>query len=149
MRFDYRMHWTMDEPALMKGDISHVWQTMRSSGEFYQSNLIRAGDGTLAFLIDFKGPSLRKLPKDARPTAVVGANENVEIVGTELQPNPAIQGWRLSYRIKIKNPAVSSDLTAVLKLGDRTLTETWKFRLPASQAATNKETYLNRFKAME
>ena len=79
MRFDYRMHWTMDEPALMKGDISHVWQTMRSSGEFYQSNLIRAGDGTLAFLVDFKGPSLRKLPKDARPTAVVGANDNVEI----------------------------------------------------------------------
>lgn len=149
MRFDYRMHWTMDEPALMKGDISHVWQTMRSSGEFYQSNLIRAGDGTLAFLVDFKGPSLRKLPKDARPTAVVSANDNVEIVGTELQPNPAIQGWRLNYRIKIKNPAVSSDLDAVLKLGDRTLTETWKFRLPPSQAATNKGAYLNRFKAME
>lgn len=149
MRFDYRMHWTMDEPALMKGGLSHVWQTMRATGEIYQSNLIRAGDGTLAFLIDFKGPSLRKLPRDIRPTAQVGANDNVEIIGTELQPNPAIQGWRLTYRIKVKNPAASSDLTAALKRGDRTLTETWKFRLPPSQAATDKEAYLNRFKAIE
>lgn len=122
---------------------------MRATGEIYQSNLIRAGDGTLAFLIDFKGPSLRKLPRDVRPTAQVGANDNVEIIGTELQPNPAIQGWRLTYRIKVKNPAASSDLTAALKRGDRTLTETWKFRLPPSQAATDKEAYLNRFKAIE
>jgi glucans biosynthesis protein len=149
MRFDYRMHWTMDEPALMTGGLSHVWQTMRAAGEIYQSNLIRAGDGTLAFLIDFKGPSLRKLPPEARPEAVVGANDNVEIVGSELQPNPAIQGWRLSYRIRVKNPAVASDLDAVLKLGERALTETWKFRLPPLPAATDREAYLNRFKAIE
>lgn len=149
LQFDYRMHWTMDEPAILKDGTSYVWQTIRSTGEFYQSNLIRAGDGTQAFLIDFKGPSLRKLSPQAKITAEVTANDNVEIVGTDLQPNPAIQGWRLTYRVKVKNPAVSSDLRAVLKQGDRALTETWDLRIPPLPAAKARESYLNPFKAIE
>ncbi|WP_349238567.1 glucan biosynthesis protein G [Bosea sp. F3-2] len=149
LQFDYRIHWTTDEPAILKDGTSYVWQTIRSTGEFYQSNLIRAGDGTQAFLIDFKGPSLRQLSPQAPVTAEVGANDNVEIVGTELQPNPAIKGWRLTYRVKLKNPAVSSDLRATLKQGDRTLTETWNLRVPPLPAPKGRESYLNPFKAIE
>ncbi|CAH1660382.1 osmoregulated periplasmic glucans (OPGs) biosynthesis protein G [Hyphomicrobiales bacterium] len=149
MRFDYRIRWTMDEPSILNDGTSHVWQTLRATGEIYQSNLIRAGDGTLAFLIDFKGPSLRKLSPQAQVTATVGANDNVEIVGTELQPNPAIQGWRLTYRVKVKNPNVSSDLHAALTLGNRRLTETWKYNLPPAPLPKDKESYLNHFKAIE
>lgn len=152
MQFDYRMHWTMDEPAIMKDGLAYVWQTLRGTGERYQANLIRAHDGTLAFLVDFKGQSLSDLPSGAPVTARVSANDNVEIVGSELQPNPAINGWRLTYRVKVKDPTEVSELRAALELEGRSLTETWSFQLPplpASMSAKERERYLNLFKTME
>jgi glucans biosynthesis protein len=152
LAFDYRIRWTLDEPALLKGGLSYVWQTMRAAGEVYQPNLIRAADGTLVFLVDFKGPSLRRLAANAAVTAKVGANDNVEIIGTELRPNPAIRGWRLAYRIKLKDPAAVSQLHAALMLGERTLTETWNLEIPPSPVARStkdKEVYLNLFKMVE
>jgi glucans biosynthesis protein len=152
MQFDYRMHWTMDEPAILKNGPAYVWQTLRSTGEVYQPNLIRAYDGTLAFLVDFKGPSLAELPPGSPVTAHVSANDNVEIVGSELQPNPAINGWRLTYRVKVKDSTRPSELRAALALGDRTLTETWSFQLPplpAARPVKEKDRYLNLFKTIE
>lgn len=152
MQFDYRIRWTTDEPDILKDGLSYVWQTMRSTGEVYQPNLIRAYDGTLAFLVDFKGPSLSDLAPDAPVVARVSANDNVEIVGTELQPNPAIKGWRLTYRIRVKDSTEASELRAALALGERTLTETWSFQLPplpAGSSAKERERYLNLFKATE
>jgi glucans biosynthesis protein len=152
MQFDYRIRWTMDEPAILKDGLSYVWQTMRSTGEVYQPNLIRAYDGTLAFLVDFKGPSLRGLAPGAQVVARVGANDNVEIVGTDLQPNPAIEGWRLTYRLKVKDSTKASDLHAALELDGRRLTETWSFELPplpGARSARERERYLNLFKAIE
>ena len=150
LRFDYRIHWTMGEPAILKDGLSYVWQTMRTTGEVYQSNLIRAHDGTLAFLIDFTGPSLRDLAPDAPVAARVSANENVEIVGSELLPNPAIKGWRLIYRIKVRDSTEVSELRAALELGKQTLTETWSFQLPPvpiARSAMERDRYLNLFKA--
>jgi glucans biosynthesis protein len=152
LAFDYRIRWTLDEPALLKGGLSYVWQTMRATGEIYQPNLIRSNDGTLAFLVDFKGPSLRRLAASAAVAAKVGANDNVEIIGTELRYNPAIRGWRLTYRVKLKNAAAVSQLHATLMLGERTLTETWSLEIPPSpvvRSTEKKETYLNFFKMVE
>ena len=150
LHFDYRIRWTRDEPAILEDGLSYVWQTLYTSGEVYQSNLIRAYDGTLAFLIDFTGPSLGDLAPEAPVVARVSANDNVEIVGSELQPNPAIKGWRLTFRIKVKDSTEASELHAALKLGERTLTETWSSQLPplpAARSAKEGEPYLNHFKA--
>ena len=130
LHFDYRIHWTTNEPAILKGGLSYAWQTLRTMGEFYQSNLIRANDGTLAFLVDFRGPSLRDLPHETPLAAAISANDNVEIVGTELRPNPVIKGWRLAYRVKIKDATKVSELRAALTLEGRALTETWSYQLP-------------------
>ncbi|MFT4190992.1 MAG: glucan biosynthesis protein G [Comamonas sp.] len=149
MALDYRMHWTLDEPALMAGGPAWVRQTLRSNGERYQPNLIRQHDGTLALLVDFEGPTLRALPPDAAVAARIGASANVEVVGTQVQRNPAIGGWRLTYRIKVKDPTQASELRAALVLGDRTLTETWSYQLPptpASETSKAGDEYLNRFK---
>jgi glucans biosynthesis protein len=148
MEFDYRIRWTMDEPGIMKDGISHVWQTMRAAGEVYQPNLVRASDGTLAFLIDFTGPSLKDLAPETPVTARVSASNNVEIVESELQQNPAINGWRLTYRLRIKDPAKVSELRAALVSGERALTETWSYQLPPLPAAKGVR-YLNPFKAIE
>jgi glucans biosynthesis protein len=137
LHYDYRIHWTMDEPAILHGGLSYVWQTIRTTGEIYHSNLIRSHDGTLAFLVDFTGPSLRELPHDAPIATPVSASDNVEIVGTELRPNPAIKGWRLIYRIKIKDPTKVSELRAALALHGRALTETWSYQLPGEAAKHN------------
>jgi glucans biosynthesis protein len=137
MQVDYRIHWTTDEPAIMTGGLSYVWQTIRTTGEIYRSNLIRAHDGTLAFLIDFTGPSLSDLPRDVPIAAQVSANDNVDIVGTELRPNPAIKGWRLVYRVKVKDTTRTSELRAALASEGRVLTETWSFQLPPLPAATS------------
>ena len=124
----------MDEPAILKDGLSYVWQTLRSTGEVYQPNLIRAHDGTLAFLVDFKGPSLRGVGPEKRVSANVSANDNIEIVGTELRHNPAIDGWRLTYRIRVKDLAKVSELRAALALDGRTLTETWSYQLAPEPA---------------
>ena len=148
--FDYRIRWTRDESAILKGGLSYVWQTLYTTGEAYQSNLIRADDGTLAFLVDFTGPSLGDLAPEAPVVPRVSANDNVEIVGSELQSNPAIKGLRLTFRIKVKDPTEASELHAWLELGKRTLTETWSFQLPPMPAARpirEGESYLNLFKA--
>jgi len=152
MPFDYRIRWTKDEPGILKDGLSYVAQTMRTTGEIYQSNLIRAYDGTLAFLLDFTGPSLRDLPSEAPVTARVSATDNVEIIGSELRPNPALKGWRLTYRVKVKDPTEMSDLRATLLLGDKPLTETWVLQLPplpAARTARDRDRYLNLFKVIK
>lgn len=139
MQFDYRIHWTMDEPSILKEGLSYVSQTMRTTGEIYHSNLIRGHDGTLAFLVDFTGASLRDLAPDMPIAAQVSANDNVEIVGSELRQHPVIGGWRLIYRVKLKDPSKVSELRAALTSEGRALTETWSYQLPpaAAPAAPN------------
>ncbi|GGF01822.1 glucans biosynthesis protein G [Aliidongia dinghuensis] len=152
LQFDYRIRFTRDEPAILEGGLSYVWQTMHATGEVYQSNLVRAYDGTLAFLVDFTGPSLGDLAPEAPVVARVSANDNVEIVGSELQPNPAIKGRRLTFRIKVKDATKASELRAALELAGRTLTETWSLQIPPSPAARparEGQASLNLFKASE
>lgn len=150
LQFDYRIRWTRDEPAILKDGLSYVWQTIHTTGEVYQSNLVRAYDGTLAFLVDFTGPSLADLPPEAPIVPIVSANDNVEIIGSDLRPNPAIKGWRLTYRVRVKDASEASELHAALALDGRKLTETWVFQLPPLQAvmsAKDRDSYLNLFKA--
>jgi hypothetical protein len=59
---DYRIHWTMDEPAILNNEVGWVKQTFHTDGELTQANLIRAFDGTTALLVDFTGGPLGKLP---------------------------------------------------------------------------------------
>jgi glucans biosynthesis protein len=59
--YDYRIHWTMDEPAILNNEVGWVKQTFHTDGELTQANLIRAFDAT-ALLVDFTGGPLGKLP---------------------------------------------------------------------------------------
>jgi periplasmic glucans biosynthesis protein len=49
----------MDEAALHPQRQRLGQQTMRSTGDVKQSNLIRQPDGSVAYLVDFEGPSLK------------------------------------------------------------------------------------------
>ncbi|MGB5828413.1 MAG: glucan biosynthesis protein [Pseudomonas mandelii] len=110
----YRMHWTIDEAALHAPDSAWVQQTLRSTGDVKQSNLIRQPDGSVAYLVDFEGPSLAALPETADVRSQVSVGENAELVENSVRYNPETKGWRLTLRMKIKDPGKPTEMRAAL-----------------------------------
>lgn len=137
MQFDYRMHWTMNEPALMDPNVAWVKQTLTTPGEIMQRNLIRHLDGSLGLLVDFEGPALEKLPAGAPVSAQISVGPNAEVIETVVQRNPAIKGWRLNLRVKVKDPKQVVEMRANLVEGNRPLSETWSFQLPPHSVTVN------------
>lgn len=114
MEFNYRLHWTMDESSIHSPDLGWVKQTLRSTGDVKQSNLIRQPDGSVAFLVDFEGPVLAKLGEDPAIRSQVTTDDNTELVENNLRYNPVTKGWRLTLRLKAKDSGKSIDMRAYL-----------------------------------
>jgi len=112
--FSYRLHWTLDEASLHSPDSAWVKQTLRSTGDVKQSNLIRQPDGSVAYLVDFEGPSLQALPEDADVRSQVSVGDNAEIVENSVRYNPETKGWRLTLRMKIKDSKQATEMRAAL-----------------------------------
>ncbi|MCD4532013.1 MULTISPECIES: glucan biosynthesis protein G [Pseudomonas] len=112
--FSYRLHWTLDEASLHSPDSAWVKQTLRSTGDVKQSNLIRQPDGSVAYLVDFEGPSLQDLPEDADVRSQVSVGDNGEIVENSVRYNPETKGWRLTLRLKIKDAKQATEMRAAL-----------------------------------
>ena len=112
--FAYRLHWTLDEAALHPKDSAWVKQTLRSTGDVKQSNLIRQPDGSVAYLVDFEGPSLKALPENAAVRSQVSIGDNAELVENNVRYNPETKGWRLTLRMKIKDPSKATEMRAAL-----------------------------------
>lgn len=112
--FAYRMHWTMDEAAIHAPDSAWVKQTLRSTGDVKQSNLIRQPDGSVAYLVDFEGPSLAALAPDADVRSQVSVGDNAELVENSVRYNPETKGWRLTLRMKIKDASKATEMRAAL-----------------------------------
>ncbi|MDL2182900.1 glucan biosynthesis protein G [Pseudomonas sp. ChxA] len=110
----YRLHWTMDEKDLHPADSAWVKQTLRSTGDVKQSNLIRQPDGSVAYLVDFEGPSLKNLPPDAPVRSQVSVGDNAEIVENSVRYNEHTKGWRLTLRMKIKDAGKPTEMRAAL-----------------------------------
>ncbi|MGY4814717.1 glucan biosynthesis protein G [Pseudomonas chlororaphis subsp. piscium] len=135
--FAYRLHWTMDEASLHSPDSSWVEQTLRSTGDVKQSNLIRQPDGSVAYLVDFEGPSLAALPEDTEVRSQVSVGDNAELVENSVRYNPETKGWRLTLRMKIKDPSKSTEMRAAL-VKNATPVEPAKAVSPASSASIAK-----------
>nr|WP_284731170.1 MULTISPECIES: glucan biosynthesis protein G [unclassified Pseudomonas] len=110
----YRLHWTMDEKSLHPTDSAWVKQTLRSTGDVKQSNLIRQPDGSVAYLVDFEGPSLKALPSDAAVRSQVSVSDNAELVENSVRYNEHTKGWRLTLRMKIKDAGKPTEMRAAL-----------------------------------
>ena len=110
----YRLHWTLDDAAFHSPDSAWVKQTLRSTGDVKQSNLIRQPDGSVAYLIDFEGPSLKKLLPDAPVRSQVSVGDNAELVENSVRYNEHTKGWRLTLRMKIKDPGKPTEMRASL-----------------------------------
>lgn len=113
--YTYRLHWGWDGPEATK--LGRV--TATRSG---------ATSGGRQFVLDIAGEALHNMPADTlRPdvSASGGAIRNVV-----LQPNPEIQGWRLSFALDPQN-ASPIELRAVIMRDAERMSETWVYRWTA------------------
>nr|WP_269819866.1 glucan biosynthesis protein G [Pseudomonas synxantha] len=110
----YRLHWTLDDAAFHSPESAWVKQTLRSTGDVKQSNLIRQPDGSVAYLVDFEGPSLKKLLPDAPVRSQVSVSDNAELVENSVRYNEHTKGWRLTLRMKIKDAGKPTEMRAAL-----------------------------------
>ena len=131
--FGYLLHFTMNEPALHDPELAWVSQTRLSTGDVKQSNLIRQPDGTTALIVDFVGPNLAKLAPEAMVSTRVSVDDNAELVENNLRHNPVTDGWRLTLRLRVRDPARPVELRAALVEGENTLSETWTYQIPSNE----------------
>ncbi len=103
------------------------------NGDVKQSNLIRQPDGTIAFVVDFTGAEMKKLPEDTLVTAQTSIGDNGEIVESTVRYNPVTKGWRLVMRVKVKDAKKTTEMRAALVNADQTLSETRSYQLPANE----------------
>lgn len=94
-------------------------------------NIVGGGNvqGAYRVIVDFKGGPLDKLKPGAPVTATVTAQEGGEIIEHYVEYNAPLRAWRLSMLAR-PAPDKSLALRAFLSEGNRTLTETWTYRLP-------------------
>ncbi len=133
MNYKYSILMTRDEGKLHDPKIAWVQQTRRSTGDVKQANLIRQPDGTVAFVVDFTGEEMKKMAADTPITAQASIGDNGEIVENNVRYNPVTKGWRLTLRVKVKDEKKTTDMRAALVNGDKTLSETWSYQLPANE----------------
>jgi glucans biosynthesis protein len=112
---NYRLHWCWSEP----GEIP--------LGQVMQTRCGLAMDGKhRQFIIDCVGPALKAWKGDAAPALDVGCDKG-KIVNAHAEPNPDIDGWRISIEHDTQDNKVV-ELHARLMDGDKPLTETWVYR---------------------
>ena len=119
---EYRMLWQKDNET--RPTLAYVTQTRRGHG------YVRKPDDTLAMIVDFEGPVLRKLTADANVQGVVSADANVEVLEANAYRNDVTGGWRLALRVKRQDDRKPGELRAFLRTGSTTLSETWSYILP-------------------
>ncbi|MCC9597491.1 glucan biosynthesis protein G [Rubrivivax sp. JA1055] len=119
----WRMHWAADAATQPPG--ARVVQTRFGHG--YREAPIPPQ--RLQFHLDFDGPALAGLPADAAVEAVVSGNDNARALRAIVYPNPARGGWRVSIDVERADAGRALELRAFLRLGDRTLSETWSYAL--------------------
>jgi glucans biosynthesis protein len=127
---DYRMTWTLQDDKTHTSPLAWVTQTRRSREEVKGADLIRRADGSIAYIIDFVGPSLKSLPTDTTVTADTWVDGNGQIVENSVRPNPVTGGRRLTLRVNVKDPTKPVEMRAFLTNGQAPLSETWTYRLP-------------------
>jgi len=121
--FDYKLYWQNDEPAYPKG-IAKVVATRLGRGGIPGANPWPK-DKT-KFVVDFTGGPLNDLKQRFDITPVASASRGkidnayvIKVVGTDR--------WRALFDLQLdgKQPV---DLRLYLKLGDKTLSETWIYQ---------------------
>lgn len=132
LEFDYRITFTASESRHLDPELAWVAETRRSRGEVIRDDLVREPDGTLAFVLDFVGPSLEGIGNGANLSVEASVGDNGELANSRVVQNPATNGWRVFVNVKRNNGSQPLDIRAKLMLDGKPISETWYYRLPAN-----------------
>lgn len=130
--FDYRITFTTSESRYLDPELAWVAETRRSRGEVIGDDLVREPDGTLAFVLDFVGPSLEGVGSGANMNVEASVGDNGELASSRVVHNPATNGWRVYVNVERHNSSEPLDIRAKLMLDGKQISETWYYRLPAN-----------------
>lgn len=120
--FEYRMLWQKDGET--QPPLARVTQTRRGHG------YTRKVDDSVALIVEFEGPALKKLAADAKLEGVVTVDANGKLLETNTYRNEVTGGWRMAVRMHRNDLAKAVELRGFLRNGDDTLSETWSYILP-------------------
>lgn len=118
----YTIEWQKDQET--RPPTSHVVQSRRGHG------WIRERDDTIRMMVDFEGPALRALPRDAKVFPGLWLSDNAELLERQVFPNDVTGGWRLSFRFRRIDPEKPVELRAFLRHEQESISETWSHVLP-------------------
>jgi len=123
LSFDYRLYWQNSEPAWPK-EITKVVATRLGRGGIPGANPWPRDKQK--FVVDFSGGQMGSMPVRFDITPVVTASRGkidnahvLKVVGTDR--------WRASFDLQIEG-SQPVDLRMFLRLGDKTLSETWLYQ---------------------
>ena len=119
---EYRLLWQKDEEA--RPSTSWVTQTRRGRG------YARKPDNSIAYVIDFEGPALKKLKPDAKVEAVVSIDGNGQLLERNAYRNDVTSGWRMTLRFRRLDENKPVELRSYLRGESGVLSETWSHILP-------------------
>lgn len=120
--YRYRILWQKDRET--RSPLAWVAQTLRGRG------YARSPDDTVEFHVDFAGPALDRLPKDAKVERVVSAGANGTIVEQNTVYGEPAGCWRVVLRVRRHDGGEPVEMRASLRSGSEVLTETWSYVLP-------------------
>lgn len=84
-------------------------------------------DHVRRFIVDFAGGDLDYWLDDPKKVVTETSSTLGKINAAFVVPNSEIKGFRLFVDHEIPDPGATADIRAVLKVGDKVLTETWVF----------------------
>lgn len=119
---EYRLLWQKD--ADRRPPLAWATQTRRGHG------WLRKADDSIALSVDFEGPALKNLPRDARVEAVVSTDTNARLIEVNTYRNAASGGWRMTTRLVRNDDKKPVELRGYLRNANNTLSETWSYILP-------------------
>jgi periplasmic glucans biosynthesis protein len=124
----YRMSYQVDfgPPGAERAPLGQTAHTFVGDGSIVGGGHV---EGAYRVIVDFRGGPLDRLRPSAPVTGRVTALEDGEVLEHFVEYNAPARAWRLSILAK---PAADRPLAlrAYLNEGERTLTETWTYRLP-------------------
>ena len=119
---EYRVLWQKEKEAAPPQ--AWVTQTRRSAG------FGRRPEQGIAFMVDFEGPALKKLPPDANVQGVFTSDANGQIMENIAYRHDVTGGWRVALRVRRLDDKKPLELRGFLRNGSETLSETWTYALP-------------------
>jgi glucans biosynthesis protein len=120
--FEYRISWQKE--AETRPPSAWVVQTRRGN------SFTKHPDGSIGLILDFDGPSLRKMSTEAKMEAVVSIDANGQLLENTLYPNVVTGAWRQSIRVRRVDNDKPIELRSYLRSNNTAISETWSYILP-------------------